>query len=351
MGGFLKSKHLGAPSVFDICAILFIVIFPLLGFTSIRRGIDTRLLQALWLVFGTTILMGVSLACSKRREYKSLPLALLTLWTLVNVYIHTFRPMLDPENLAVAVGHAWLTWEVMCEGFVYIFFAVFLIRTIATYAKSWGWYYLPLIFSFTMAYDYTFAKGMTPGDWSMTPILAVCIGGTLTLVRIKKTRIWANIPLIMGIVAVVYKWNYIWKVKWVSRPDFWKVALQRLHLSKYLGHGFYHTVNTKDGLVAPRLEGSQVAYVIERWGMGWRQNDLLEYGEYAGAIGMLLVAWFFIHTLWKGKPGFAYFLALSMSIMCLVQRTMFFPNKAGIVLIALSLLILETGRLKLLPQK
>lgn len=359
IGGWLKTKHFGPPSLFDICVILFILIGPALQIGWINRGVHARTLQGLWLIFGTMILMCVGMGLHKRRDYKSLPLCLLTLVAMANMYPHVFRPMFDEAlSTAMKIGSAWVTWELMCEGFVYIFFSVFLIRTIVEHAKNWRWYYIPLLFcmiyyicmvGFNMqglAKVYTDSEGIlreTLSGWSMTPLLAICLGVALTLVRIRKTRILACSGLIMGIVVAVSKWPHL-MVKWASRPDHWMFTLQRMKLAPWLGNGFYHTVNTKDGLIAAELMGSKE--IVDRWGGGliggWRHCDILEFGESMGVFAMILASWFFLHLLWKGKSSLAYFMVLTAVIMCIVQRTMFFPIKAATILVMVSVLILET---------
>jgi hypothetical protein len=183
--------------------------------------------------------------------------------------------------------------------------------------------------------------------WSMTVIFAVVFALGFTLIK-KTKKWWLLIPsALAGLGIAVYKWEHVF-TKLKSRPDFWKFTIDRIRISKFwLGHGYYHTMNTRQGLVASD-KGSGLAdketatYIIEKWGRGWRQSDLLEFGEYMGVVGMILVIWLFGWLLWKGKAGLAYFFVLTGTLMCLVQRTMFFPDKAMWILIALSLLILET---------
>lgn len=355
IGGYLKRKNLGVPSVFDIFIITFILIFPHLRIANVQL----LLLRGLLLLYGAIFCMCVALYLPERREYRSQALSLLAMWGLFNIFYHSFVPMLDKEGVDFLV--AWGNWSLLNEGFLNLLCGVWLITLIVRYAKSWGWYYIPLLIyliHYVLYVGFDISKievsfmGMHSGKWqmltgdigwSMTPIFAVLASGTITLLK-KFKKWWLLIPLsIPAAIIGVYKWDYIVGVKLISRPDFWKFTLNRIWLSKFfLGHGYYHTINTKEGLVASELEGAE--YIIERWGRGWRQSDFLEFGEYMGIIGMALVFWFFGNLLWRGKAGLAYFFVLTGVLMCLVQRTIYFPQKAIWILSAVSLLILETKK-------
>jgi hypothetical protein len=181
--------------------------------------------------------------------------------------------------------------------------------------------------------------------WSMTPIFALLGGGILTLARIKRARLWAYGAGITGFLAVSLNMRYFFEAKWLCRIDFWKFTVARIMLSKGLGFGFIQNFNARHGFVSKEL-WSDIP-ILERWVannhvvVGWRNNDLLELGEYLGVIAMGLAIWLIVQLLNKAKPSMIYFLTVSAVIMCFFQRTMFHPVKAGIILIIVSLLILK----------
>jgi hypothetical protein len=328
MGGFLRGKHLGTPSVFDIATILFIIGLPLFKFRFNRA-----MMQGIFLVFGIITLMCISVGVKKQRDYKSIPLSLLALWGIVGVFWHSFKEATD-------FGLVWINWSLLNEGFLYIFLGVFLILTIVRYAKSWGWYYPALLFAFGYGWKNAFGVN-ADGDWSMTPILAVLLGIIFAMLR-KVKRIWLTVPVMATFVGVVlYKWDYIWKTKWVCRPDVWKATIERIIHSKWwMGHGFYHTINTRLGLISP--EHKEFEYLIWHYqGQFWRHNDLFEFGEYAGIIGMLAVAFFVGRLLFTVKPGLSCFFVVTTILMCMFQRTIYFPVKGGLIAVAWSLGVLE----------
>ena len=333
----LREKHLGVPSIFDIAVILFIVGIPLFRVP----GHNKTMVTGMFLIFGSIVLMNISVGVKRRRDYRSLPMALLLLWCMVHIFWHSYKFVED-------FGLMMINWTLLNEGYIYIFFGGFLILTIVRYAKSWGWYYPALIFSTMYAWKNVFDINRD-AEWSMTPILSVLIAVTFVILRKFKKR-WLTIPtLFTFIVVVISKWTYIWKIKWISRPDFWKACLERIRASRFLGKGYYHTINTMDGFMAGHEQeggGEGTMYILNKWGRGWRQNDLLEFGEYMGALAMILIGWFFINLLWRGKVGLAYFFVLASTLACFFQRTMYFPQKGGLIVIMLSLLTLEScGRL------
>lgn len=342
-------KKFGIPSLFDICVILFLIILPLLNVERYPR----ELMQGIFLVFGTICLMCLGYMMRPRRNYESIPLALLAILSFIylfwkNWYVGPF-------------SRHWANWNLMNEGFLYVFFGIFLIKTIVCNAKSYGWYYIPIIgcvlyLIFGVGFNLAgatrcawieIAKGVdvwTALDrgWSMTPILAVLIGGGITLLRCQRWRRWAIVAWIWGINVSIYKWPYICQ-KWAVRPDMWKFMIKRIADSKFMGWGFYQTLNTQGGFVAPELKGSE--QIMKRWAVGlsggWRQNDFGEITEYLGVIALGIIICFIIRTLYKARPSIAYFLAVSSVVLCFFQRTIFHPVKAGIILAVIALLILE----------
>lgn len=334
---WLETRKFGLPSVFDLAAISFIVILPIAH--TFAPGLNQTMARSLFLVYGTVVLMCLGLAAKQRRQYSSVILALLVLWNMRNLFRFNFLEVLNREGseaIRLAMGEVaqgWANWSLMNEGFMFILFGAMLIAVLTRYGKSYRWYYVALVFSLARVYDHVFGWN----GWSMTPILATCLAAAITLTRVRKVR-WMGIgALLTGAAVVVYKWDWIWNIKWISRPGFWLATLKRV---KLFGRGFYHTVNTWGGFVAP--EHVEFHKVLNRWGRGWRQNDLLEYAETAGIVGALLVVAFFARLLIRGRVSVAYFLVLAFALKCFFQRTMFFPEEAGMVLVAIALLELES---------
>ncbi len=334
-------KHL--PLFFDICVIAFIVLLPM------QRG---GVAQRIFLVHGAFVLTLLGLICPKQRTYRSWPLFILAIWAGVNMFWRSYSGLQNEEGEMIAFFTQQVNWALLHEGFLYILCAILLIWSIVEHAKSWKLYFLPILYwvvywvgakGFNMMGLEKVVKTATknysdPVGWSMTILLALIGAGFITLVRMRKWKIVIPIGL-LGLSTIIFKWQHLW-VKIQSRPDFWIATIKRIINSKGLGWGFYHTISTANGLVAPELP--EFKTIAETgWGRGWRQCDFLELGEYLGIIAFICVVWFVIETLWKAPTGLAFFLGVTALLACIVQRTMFFPIQAGLIQIIITLVILE----------
>ena len=106
--GALKSMR--APSIFDLAVIAFILILPMFKYVEQAK---------LFFIFGIVCLMFIG---RNRRVYNSLPLSLLALWGVANVFIHSYGNQGD-------FASKWISWCMLNEGFIYLFFGILLIFT------------------------------------------------------------------------------------------------------------------------------------------------------------------------------------------------------------------------------
>ena len=301
LGRYLKGNF-GVPSVFDVGVVLFISILPVLRVP----GLSTYMMRGIWFIFGTIALMLIGLCSREIRLYKCVPLGLLCFISLVHVFWHSWY--VSPFSIDFE------SWCLLNEGFIYIFFGSFLICTIVRYAKSYGWYYIPLV-SILLIFFNTYVFDSYLG-WSMTPILACSIALVFVLLKLKKYY-WFLYVFMSGLFITVFKWDWI-IYKFKMRPVMWKIVIKELIDSKWLGSGFDHSVTyTLNGFV---WSGSDD-------GWAYVHNDLLEMGRALGVFGMICVAWFFGRLLIKGRPGLAYFFVLAGCIASLFQRVMFLIEK------------------------
>jgi len=283
--GLLKLKHFGSPTVFDAAVITLVLTMPIFTF----REYSASMMRNILFIFGGLAIFVLSITMEPKRKFKSQSLCALVLWSMFHVFYHSFKN--------AEFGLVWINWSLLNEGFIYILVGTVYIYTIVNYSSARGWYYIALLIGLGIAYRRIFGE-----DWSMTPIIAVLLSGIITLVlRFRNWKI-AIAGFSSLLCLILYKWNYIWGVKWISRPDFWKATLSRF---TFLGRGFYHTINTMRGFVA--ADHSEFSYVIQRWGIGWRQNDFLEFGEYVGIVGVVLLLWFIIGLIIGSKVGFGFF--------------------------------------------
>ena len=319
----INIKAFGVPSLFDFLVVIFIAGLPAVHTTHL---INANWASALWLVFGSLTLWTVSLALPQRRAYGSLPLAMLTLWVMVNVFFKSWR--------TPGCAEWFITWSMLNEGCIQVLAAGILISTIVKYGKEYGWYYLALI---TVIIGW-FANSVFPLK-SMSPLLALLVCVPIMAIKLRERAVAALLTLPLCLIAII-RWDWL-VMKWGARPMMWSLVWDGMNKSPekfFLGVGFPNDINSMFG------------WIPSPQGLGYIQNDYLEFTRSHGAVGLGLVVWFLV-TLFKGaKLSLAYYLGLSAAILCFFQRTIYFPIQAGIIMVIISLLILENGRLKeLLP--
>jgi len=310
----------GAPSFFDL--FVMGLMFMLVWFDI--KILQSTLVHGMVLVYGTIILMCYSLVIHKKRNFISLPLALLVLWTMYKMFAHSLFGTGE-------VAKAWFNWCVMNEGFIYILFGVLLVKTVADNAKSPRWYCIPAAIIMIHAIVFKGFDVATGGyiGWSMTPIMATGIAALFIFWKLKIKEVVIPLGILYGAISI---WKFEWlKYKFVIRPIMWRVVLTDIKES-WLGEGWGHSINAIHGFI----------YSGDHYGWGWIHNDLLELGKYMGVPAVILVAWFFLWLLWRSKPSLIYFFVLSACIASMFQRTMFFAERAGVVLIMVGGLIVES---------
>lgn len=316
------------PSFFDMCVLVFITILPLV---SVENW-DRNMVQGIIFVFGTIFLMGVGFMLEPRRHYRSIALTVLVFISFIHVFWHSFIRSIGGEKLPDFLTF-WASFSLLAEGFMYIFFGALLIKTIVENAKNYGWYYIPILY-YIGVYFHNKVFDIPTNQyfgWSMSPIMACGLATIIVLFRInKKVSLVAIIPML---ILTIVKWKRL-VMKWGARPVRWWYTILKIRDGWFLGTGFDDKISAKDGFVFNPVKGPHQ-------GWGWRHNDLLELGEFLGVIAMIAVVCFIIRNLYKAKISIAYYLAIAATLLCLFQRTMFFPMRGGIIVVIAALLILE----------
>ena len=330
-----EAKKWGIPSLFDVCVMVAICVLP---FTR-AKGLSWMAGKSVFLVYSSIFLICLSMCLKPRREYKSIPLMILAVWSLSCVFRYNYY--------VGSASSAWMNWNLMNEGFIYVFFGVLLIRTVVVYAKAYRWYYIPIGMMFLL-YIRIALIGDASGMWSMTPLMAPCMAVVVMLYARRKWFLF-TVATLLAITLALSKWvvdkdRYIpWIVyKFKMRPIMWtnmiagycnpKMEFQPGLMDRPFGRGFSHLWNNRPGWFwSGPLDG---------W--AFIQNDLIELGRNLGIIAMGCALWFFIDLLSKGKHNsVAYFFVLTVVCASMFQRTMHFPIQGGIVVYMISLLILE----------
>ena len=317
IGGKLKRL----PSLFDLAVC---------GFMGLLLTIKIHKyhyedVKKITLVFGIIALMLVAMMCKQRRTWRNWMISALAMWSMFHVFWHSWIGI-KPSVQSFITAH--INWTLLNEGFIYILFWVFGVWVIVSFSKSWKIYYGVVTLAIIVGISRSFDSYL---GWSMTPLMSPILAGAIFMLINKRWKI--ALPVIVGGIGLtIYKWEWL-LYKFVTRPIMWKIAIRDM-LKEPWGHGWDHGINHMDGFV----------YSETGLGSGWIQGDLVELGKYLGVPAVIFTGLFFGYLLFKGKKNsLAYYLFLTAMIAGLFQRTMFFSVQTGVVLLAVSLLILESG--------
>lgn len=351
---YLKSLFIPLPSIFDICVggFLFITLIP--GDTN----------KAIFFVLYTSFLLALSFGMKPKRSYTSIPIAFIVIWSLINIFIHSF--VISPSSRTSLYPATYI----MEEGFMYVLFGAIFLHTVIRYSTN------PKIIFFLIPISII---GWLPDMvyfGNSTPIVAI---GLSILIYLFLARKRIAIPItILGVSAVVYKWAWL-AMKFRCRPYVWY---------QLLVNTFYHPVRHMNNQVidpgvelAPAVEKvlGNIPYIssIKPWlaslfgsgftqfldgeytwvdttiwnklgqhktyTYGWvhLQNDYLHLANCLGPI-ILIPLFFFIRKSCK-TIGVRPLLILFMFVclVCFAKLTMFKPGTAGIALMIMALCITE----------
>lgn len=334
---WLKNTFLDpVPSIFDLCVagLLFI---PRLG-DEWNKGT--------FLISYSAFLVALGLMMKPKREYRNIPLSLIAIWSLINVFIHSF------EVSARQITFAIVNYELMMEGFLYIFLAALFIITVVRHATNLKFIYIIIPFAIIPWFLGLVHQGST------TPVAALGIA-IIVYLFVSKRRVIGLLCSITGIVGAVLNWKWIC-MKWACRPLIWhqlaknvvyrevryidgQVIDPGMQLSPFLeefikgkplliqvkpwlasifGGGFENTINNKYMWVDKDL-----------FGWSYMQNDFLHFGQCLGPVALILLAWFIIDCFRKIGCSVYAIPFLTVVLICFFQLTMWQPGKAGIYLL------------------
>lgn len=334
---FLLKKILNPrPSFFDflVGGFLFITMF----------GNDWQ--RGMFLVFYSAFLVIVSLLIKPKRDYKSLPLVLLTLWSLIGAFIHSF------EIYQNSITIRYVNFYMMIEGFIYILFGVLFIHTIIRYSTNLKFIFLLIPFAIIPWFSGLVHTGST------TPMAALGIAIVVYLF-LSKRLIWGICALISGIVGVWLNWSWIC-MKFVCRPLAWYQLIVNI---------FYRPERCFDGsiidsgiqlspILQELLKKRPLLLEIKPWlasifgggfensinnnymwvdkdTFGWiyMHNDYFHLAQCLGPIVLIFLTWFIINCFKRIGRSIYIIPFLAIVLICFFQLTMFQPGKAGIYLL------------------
>jgi hypothetical protein len=349
---YLKSIFSPMPSFFDVCVggILAIYLIP---------GNDNR---SLFIVFYSMFLLILTLGMKPKREYKSVPLMLLALWSFLGMFIHSFA--IYPKSITYS-------YRIFCntmEGFLYLFFGIVFIQRVVSYSTNPRFIYFFIPFSIV---------GLIPGlQYVGSSTVLVALGISISI-YLLLSRQWLKfgVTLGAGLVIIISKWSWL-IFKFKSRPfSFYQLGMNMFYnpmrrdgtdiidpgielsplfekwLSTYASWVIPHKawLASVFGSGFPQYMVTDYKWVVYKgYKFGWahKHSDYMNIANCLGPIILLPVVWFIVQSLKTigVRPALILFMMIMFTMMA--QLTMFDPGKAGVCLMIIALTITDGVRSK-----
>lgn len=282
-----------APSVFDIF-IAFILIINFIPETYIKE---------IFFVFYTWFLLCLTFMFKAKRQYSNVWLGLLVLWSLVNVFIHSY--FISQESITFKYKNMYL----MSEGFIYIICGAIFLNIVVRYSKNIKFIYLlsPVLL---MPWFFEFSK-----DHHLTPFVALFL--SLIIYSVIKKRLWVSFLLLAP--GLVY--FYI-KHTWVLSKFRFKIPMVKELVSQIIQHPFVGSGFNKT------LNADNMVFLFKENLWLWKYNDFLNIGSQLGITALILCVLLAFKILNTMKSGVCFVLSLTLILIMSAQSIMFFVDKA-----------------------
>ena len=293
IGVKLADSFRPAPSFFDFLVSLILVI----------NFIPQTYKKEIFFVFYTLFLFCLTFIVKPRRNYRSIWLSLIAVWSLLSVFIHSY--ILSKESIVFRYKNMYL----MSEGFIYILAGILLLYILVKYTTNIRFlFFLTPILLMPWFFEFSVEN-------HLTPFAALYLA--LIIYFLIKRRRW--ITLLMGwggIILFCFKHTHIltrfrFKIPVISE------LLSQIAQHPFIGNGFNKTLNP-DNMVF--LDKQQLWL--------WRYNDFLNLGTQLGVISLVLCLGFVFETLIRIKIGWHLVLAITMILVMSFQSIMPFVDKA-----------------------
>ena len=258
----------------------------------------------------------LTIGMKPKRNYRSLPLSLLALWSFMCVFVHS------TEIINVPIANTYINASLMFEGFIYILFGSLFIQAVVNYSSNVQrlWWLLPIAMI-------PWIKEMMIGR--ITVVAAFMIAWGIYMILKKR---WV-VPVALFLSAALFAYiNWEWVVmKMDCRPEVWSYLCKDIARHPVIGEGF-----------SKYLWGNMKWCSYKGYGWLYRHNDYLGIGAYLGIPAMLFVLWFVVDTIKRIKVRLLLIPFLTIVIACFFQMIMFFPGKGAICLVIAAIVITGT---------
>lgn len=310
LGTFISPR----PSLFDL-SIAGIFGITLLG---------NRFLQGMYFVFFCVFIVILTTFIKPKRNYISIPLSLLVLWSFVMVFVHNDIIIVEDSFM-----NNWFNISIMFEGFIYILFGILFLRSIVAYSTNPKF----LLFLIPAAMIPTIEGSVYGGR--MTIPAALFISVVIWLFLNRKILLASILTMALGITASSM-WPWVMS-KFECRPYVWTELSLRIKEHPFIGSGFDNTLNINN-MIWVRKIGAII------YGWIYRHCDPLSLAAYLGAIVLIFLGWFFIEILFRAGKTYYLIPFLTIALVSIFQMTFFYPDKAAICLVIIGVCIRQTDK-------
>jgi hypothetical protein len=338
--------------LFSFCSIFFL------------KPWDLNMAQGMFFVFGVFALLGLSFICKKERDYQNKFIGLIILWSLMNVFIHTFQ-----FSLGKSITASFINFCLLSEGFIYVLSACLLFYLVVSFTKNFNIVYplivmniLNLLLSLTqktgqhLIWSNNHSISGMMGTCSqltvfsaisvpilahlniflaLIPITCIFLSGSFTgmfallivgIIYSVYRKKWLNLfcLIVTSSLAFIFNYHLILK-KFLVRMELWGIALKEIYKSPIFGNGFDNSVNFN--MVYSKVNG----------GFTYRHNDFLNIARDLGIIfaGILIIGLF---RIMKNSKIDYLWCSLIIIILCFFWQTnMYFARIGGIAIMILAL--------------
>ncbi len=131
--------------------------------------------RSVFFVLYSVFLFIISLSLKPKREYRSLPLTLIAMWSFIGLFVHSF---------IIPAGRMfyYFNYYLMIDGFLYILFGIIFIRTVIIYSTNIRFIYLLLPIAMIPWYSNFVRVG------SLTPVAALSVAIIVYLLLKSRER-------------------------------------------------------------------------------------------------------------------------------------------------------------------
>lgn len=305
-----RLNTLSIPTFFDICAGTFLVF---LVYT------EDIFLRSVIFIFGIIFLMCLSLGIKPRDNYSSKSLLLASLLSFVGIFVHSF------EIVPNSALNKFFNVSLMFEGFIYLFFGIYLLFLIINFSKCRWLYWAAIALSLLRFVPDCYTQGR------VSFLLSFVIAFFIWLIINGKIK-FAACVIAVGLIFTLFNWDWI-VMKFRCRPFVWLQLVKDILRHPFIGEGY-----------CKYLWGNMNWIKEGNFGWLYRHNDYLSLAAYIGSPVLPFLGCFLASSIKRIGRSASLIPFLTIAILCFFQMTMFYPDKAAVCLFVVGIsLKVKTG--------